>query len=106
MVRFLEYFGWLVGSWYGMLWLIAFGLTLGLQAARRRMSQRRYAPLWQMGLLLGGLGGGFALLGYVPKLVQWYDAYFLILGVLAAVGLSQWEQSVAGGGGLWGGGKS
>src|SRR3954462_10469461 len=96
MERFLEYFGWLVGSWYGMLWLIAFGLTLGLQAARRRMSQRRYAPLWQMVLLLGGMWGGFALLGYVPKLVQWYDAYFLIPGVLAAVGLAKLQQRLPG----------
>src|SRR4051812_19867534 len=92
MEQFLEYFGLVVGSWYGMLALIAFGLTLGFQAARRRMGGRRYRALWGIMLVLGGMWGGFALWQYVQNFVHWYDAYFLIPGVLVWVGLAKLQQ--------------
>src|SRR3954447_27030106 len=57
---FLDYCAWVVTEFwrgYSAFPLLAFGLTLGLQFARRRMGGRQYRLLWGVLAVVGSVWG-------------------------------------------------
>jgi hypothetical protein len=93
----IEFAAWLVlevvDNYYG-LYVAAFAMTLGLQAARHYLSPQRYRIAWGVLSAIGLVWGGVALWEYIPRFIQWSDAYFFIPGVMLSVGLAKLQGHV------------
>lgn len=98
MPYWIEYAAWIieqvVGDYYG-LFIVTFLMTLGLQAWRRRAEYRRYRVAWAALFIVGTVWGGLALWQYFPRFNVWYEAYFLLPGILAAVLLAKLQQWIS-----------